>query len=172
MCVHYAAYTAQVSLNSLPFRFPSAITKWRSVNGASRRVTVCIPSIIVVPQYTNLYELDNSTPLGPCLVSAAAFPDPQTVGLKCILNGQTVQDGTTADQLFTVRETIAFLSQGTTLLPGSVIMTGTPKGVGWVKQPPLYLKNGDNVTVWVGGGIGSLVNPVIEEGKSAVKAKL
>jgi 2-keto-4-pentenoate hydratase/2-oxohepta-3-ene-1,7-dioic acid hydratase in catechol pathway len=76
------------------------------------------------------------------------------------------------DQLFNVRQTIAFLSQGTTLLPGSVIMTGTPKGVGFVKKPPIYLKNGDSVTVWVGNGIGSLVNPVIEEGAPAVKAKL
>lgn len=51
-------------------------------------------------------------------------------------------------------------------------MTGTPKGVGFVKKPPIYLKNGDSVTVWVGGGIGSLVNPVVEEGAPAVKAKL
>ena len=51
-------------------------------------------------------------------------------------------------------------------------MTGTPKGVGWVKQPPVYLKNGDDVTIWIDGGIGSLVNPVIEEGKSTAKSKL
>ena len=51
-------------------------------------------------------------------------------------------------------------------------MTGTPKGVGWVKQPPVYLKNGDNVTIWIDGGIGSLVNPVIEEGRSTAKSKL
>ncbi|THG95879.1 hypothetical protein EW026_g5848 [Hermanssonia centrifuga] len=80
---------------------------------------------------------------------------------------------TGANDIFSVRQTIAFLSQGTTLLPGSVIMTGTPKGVGFVKKPPLYLKNGDDVTVWVDGGIGTLVNPVVEEGASAaVKAKL
>ncbi|KAI0775407.1 fumarylacetoacetate hydrolase [Irpex lacteus] len=115
---------------------------------------------------------DDSTPLGPVLVSATAIPDPQQVALKTIVNGRTLQDGNTADQLFTVRQTIAFLSQGTTLLPGSVIMTGTPKGVGFVKKPPIYLKNGDSVTVWVGGGIGSLVNPVVEEGAPAVKAKL
>lgn len=79
---------------------------------------------------------------------------------------------TFSDQLFGVRETIAFLSQGTTLLPGSIIMTGTPKGVGWVKQPPVYLKNGDNVTVWIDGGIGSIVSPVVEEGKDTIKSKL
>ena len=51
-------------------------------------------------------------------------------------------------------------------------MTGTPKGVGFVKKPPIYLKHGDSVTVWLGKGIGSLVNPVIEEGASSAKAKL
>ena len=133
--------------------------------------------------------LDDATPIGPCIVSNNAIPDPQRLGLKCVLNGKTVQDGSTAyarsthasarlltrthsDQIFTVRQTVAFLSQGTTLLPGSVIMTGTPKGVGFVKKPPLYLKNGDQVTVWVDGGIGSLVNDVVEEGKGGVKARL
>ena len=78
-----------------------------------------------------------------------------------------------SDQLFNVRQTIAHLSTGTTLLPGSIIMTGTPKGVGFVRKPPVHLKNGDDVSVWVGGGIGTLSNPVIEEGKSAVvKSKL
>ena len=77
-----------------------------------------------------------------------------------------------SDQIFTVRQTIAFLSQGTTLLPGSIIMTGTPKGVGFVKKPPVYLKNGDEVTVWVDGCIGTLVNEVIKEGKGAIKARL
>ena len=114
-----------------------------------------------------------STPIGPCLVSAAAIPDPQKLPLKCVVNGKILQDGNTADQIFNIRQTIAFLSQGTTLLPGSVIMTGTPKGVGFVKKPPTYLKNGDSVTVWIDGGIGSLVNSVVEEGAtSPVKARL
>jgi 2-keto-4-pentenoate hydratase/2-oxohepta-3-ene-1,7-dioic acid hydratase in catechol pathway len=69
----------------------------------------------------------------------------------------------TSDQIFNVRRTIAYLSQGTTLEPGSIILTGTPKGVGFVKKPPLYLKHGDNVSVWLGGGIGTLVNQVVEE---------
>ena len=78
-----------------------------------------------------------------------------------------------SDQLFTVRQTIAHLSTGTTLLPGSVILTGTPKGVGYARKPPIYLKNGDDVSVWIGMGIGTLSNPVIEEGKSAIiKSKL
>jgi 2-keto-4-pentenoate hydratase/2-oxohepta-3-ene-1,7-dioic acid hydratase in catechol pathway len=71
------------------------------------------------------------------------------------------------DQIFTVRQIISILSQGTTLEPGSIILTGTPKGVGFVKKPPVYLKHGDDMRVWVGAGIGTLVNPVIEEGVGA-----
>lgn len=78
---------------------------------------------------------------------------------------------TLSDQIFNVRQTIAFLSQGTTLLPGSIIMTGTPKGVGFVKKPPVYLKDGDDMSVWLAGGIGTLYNPVVEE-RGSEKAKL
>ncbi|KDQ28432.1 hypothetical protein PLEOSDRAFT_1093612 [Pleurotus ostreatus PC15] len=127
---------------------------------------------MAVSQWGFSKSFDNTNPLGPCLVSAKAIPDPQTIPLKCVLNGQTVQDGTTADQIFNVRQTIAFLSQGTTLEPGSIILTGTPKGVGFVKKPPLYLKGGDNMSVWVGNGVGTLVNDVKEEGPHATKAKL
>jgi len=82
-----------------------------------------------------------------------------------------MQDGTTADHIFTVRQTIAHLSQGTTLQPGSIILTGTPKGVGFVRKPPVYLKDGDKMSVWLGNGIGSLVNPVKEE-RAVMKARL
>ncbi|KAJ8483007.1 hypothetical protein ONZ51_g4974 [Trametes cubensis] len=126
---------------------------------------------MAVSQWNFSKGFDNTTPIGPCLVAAHAFPDPQKVPLKTVVNGKTVQDGTTADQIFNVRQTIAFLSQGTTLLPGSIIMTGTPKGVGFVKKPPVYLKNGDDMNVWVGGGIGTLFNPVVEE-RGNEKAKL
>jgi 2-keto-4-pentenoate hydratase/2-oxohepta-3-ene-1,7-dioic acid hydratase in catechol pathway len=77
----------------------------------------------------------------------------------------------TSDQIFNVRQTIAYLSQGTTLEPGSIILTGTPKGVGFVKKPPLYLKHGDNVNVWLGSGIGTLVNQVVEE-RNSIMGKL
>lgn len=76
-----------------------------------------------------------------------------------------------SDQIFNVRQTIAFLSQGTTLEPGSIILTGTPKGVGFVKKPPVYLKDGDQVSVEVGSGIGTLVNNVKEE-RSNIRARL
>ncbi|KAH7914442.1 hypothetical protein BJ138DRAFT_1170660 [Hygrophoropsis aurantiaca] len=110
---------------------------------------------------------DNTTPIGPCIVSNNAIPDPQVLPLKCTLNGKVLQDGTTLDQIFNVRQTIAFLSQATTLEPGSVILTGTPKGVGFAMKPAVFLKNGDDVRVYVGNGIGTLVNPVIEEGQRA-----
>lgn len=125
-----------------------------------------------VSQWGFSKSFDNTSPIGPCLVSAAAIPDPQNITLKTVVNGQTLQDGTTADQIFNVRQTVSFLSQGTTLEPGTIIMTGTPKGVGFVKKPPVYLKNGDEMKLYMGAGIGSLINPVVEEGNAAVAAKL
>ncbi|KAJ7890830.1 hypothetical protein B0H13DRAFT_2040023 [Mycena leptocephala] len=114
---------------------------------------------MAVSQWCFSKGFDNTNPLGPCL----------KIPLKCTVNGAVVQDGNTSDQIFTVRQTVAFLSQATTLEPGSIILTGTPKGVGFVKKPPLYLKHGDKMSVWVGNGIGTLVNDVVEEGKVGAK---
>ncbi|KAG8218923.1 hypothetical protein J3R82DRAFT_4631 [Butyriboletus roseoflavus] len=114
---------------------------------------------------------DNTTPLGPCLVSNNAIPDPQVLPLACTLNGKTLQDGNTKNQIFNVRQTIAFLSQATTLEPGSIILTGTPAGVGFARKPAIVLRHGDDCRIWIGHGIGTLVNPVVEEGKR-VGAKL
>lgn len=69
------------------------------------------------------------------------------------------------DQIFNVRQTVAFLSQATTLEPGSIILTGTPAGVGFARKPAVVLGHGDDCRVWIGHGIGTLVNPVVEEGK-------
>lgn len=77
-----------------------------------------------------------------------------------------------SDQIFSVKQTITFLSQGTTLEPGTIILTGTPKGVGFVRKPQLYLKNGDVVQVSIDSGIGSLINPVVEEGMTSESASL
>ncbi|PPQ63135.1 hypothetical protein CVT24_005775 [Panaeolus cyanescens] len=124
---------------------------------------------LAVSQWGFSKSFDNTNPLGPCLVSNNAIPNPQEILLKCTVNGQVVQDGTTAEQIFNVRQTVSFLSQGTTLEPGTIILTGTPKGVGFVKQPALYLKHGDKVSVWLGNGIGTLVNDVKEEGYVTAK---
>lgn len=118
---------------------------------------------LAVSQWGFSKSFDNTNPFGPCLVAATAIKDPQNVPLRTVLNGETVQDGTTKEQIFGVRDTIAHLSQGTTLEAGTIILTGTPKGVGFVKSPPIFLKHGDKMSVWVGGGIGSLYNDVVEE---------
>ncbi|KAF7302288.1 Ras-GAP domain-containing protein [Mycena indigotica] len=110
---------------------------------------------MAVSQWTFSKGFDDTNPFGPCIVSTAAITDPQTIPLKCTVNGAVMQDGNTRDQIFSVRKTIAFLSQGTTLEPGSLILTGTPKGVGFVRKPPVYLKDGDSMSVWLGQGIGT-----------------
>ncbi|KAI6127188.1 hypothetical protein F5141DRAFT_1186366 [Pisolithus sp. B1] len=120
-------------------------------------------------QWSFSKSFDNTTPLGPCIVSNNAIPDPQVIPLTCNLNGKTLQNGNTKDQIFNVRKTVAFLSQATTLEPGSVILTGTPAGVGYVRKPPVILRQGDVVRVWLGHGIGTLVSPVVEEGVARAK---
>jgi len=120
-----------------------------------------------VSQWSFSKGFDNTNPLGPCIVSGANITDPQNLALKSTLNGQVMQNGNTSDQIFSVRKTVSFLSQGTTLLPGTIILTGTPKGVGFARKPPVYMKHGDILHTWIGSGIGTLVNPIIEEGREA-----
>lgn len=103
---------------------------------------------------------DTFCPLGPVLVTADEIPDPQGLGIRTILNGTIMQDHTTADMIFSIRQLISFLSQDTTLLPGTVILTGTPQGVGFARKPPVWLKAGDEVVVEI-DQIGRLLNPVV-----------
>jgi 2-keto-4-pentenoate hydratase/2-oxohepta-3-ene-1,7-dioic acid hydratase in catechol pathway len=103
---------------------------------------------------------DTFCPLGPSLVTKDEIPDPQELSIKTHLNGQTVQDHTTGDMIFSVAEIISFLSQDTTLLPGTAILTGTPQGVGFARKPPIWLRPGDEVTIEL-ENIGTLTNPVI-----------
>ena len=132
-------------------------------------------------QWCRSKSFDTFLPFGPCLAtpqwlaeqqgrSSGAF-DPSSGdpavdgdGLRIFteLNGATVQDSTTADMIFDVPQLISFLSEGTTLLPGTVILTGTPSGVGFTRKPPLWLKHGDSLTVGI-DGLGALTNPVVEE---------
>ncbi len=110
-------------------------------------------------QWVRGKSFDTFCPLGPVLVTRDEIPDPQELKVRTVLNGRTVQDGTTRDMVFSVARIISFLSQDTTLLPGTVILTGTPAGVGFVRNPPLFLQPGDTVTVEI-EGIGPLTNPV------------
>lgn len=97
--------------------------------------------------------------LGPVLVAPSAIPDPQQLSIKTIYNGDVVQDGHTSDMIFTLRQQIAYLSQGTTLEAGSIILTGTPAGIGFFRKPAVVLEHGGDVRVEI-EGIGTLVNRV------------
>ncbi len=101
-------------------------------------------------------------PLGPCLVTADEITDPNSLDIKTTLNGETMQDWNTNDMIFDVPRLIEYLSASTRLLPGTVILTGTPHGIGAARKPPVFLKPGDTVTISV-QGIGDLTNPVEAE---------
>jgi len=107
-------------------------------------------------------SFDTFCPLGPCLVTPDEIPNPNALRIRTILNGEVVQDSNTADMIFDIPTIIEFLSGSTTLHPGSVILTGTPSGVGMACDPPRWLKPGDVMTVEI-DKIGSLTNPVILE---------
>jgi 2-keto-4-pentenoate hydratase/2-oxohepta-3-ene-1,7-dioic acid hydratase in catechol pathway len=105
---------------------------------------------------------DTFCPLGPAIVTTEDIPNPNTLRIQTLLNGKVVQDSNTADMIFDVPTLIEFLSGSTTLLPGTVIITGTPAGVGVAMKPPRFLQAGDTVTVRI-DKIGDLVNPVVDE---------
>ncbi len=109
-------------------------------------------------QWLSGKTLDTFAPCGPVLV-VDEIADPQTLRLTTRLNGQTVQEGHTGQMIFSVAESIAYISQLVTLEPGDIIATGTPDGVGFKRNPPLFLKAGDVVEVEI-EGIGTLRNPV------------
>ena len=105
---------------------------------------------------------DTFAPLGPCIVTRDEVPNPNALRIQTVLNGTVVQDWNTKDMIFDVPALIEFLSGSTTLLPGTVIFTGTPHGVGMARNPPLWLKPGDSVAVEI-ESVGRLVNPVEQE---------
>jgi 2-keto-4-pentenoate hydratase/2-oxohepta-3-ene-1,7-dioic acid hydratase in catechol pathway len=113
-------------------------------------------------QFCQGKSFDTFCPLGPVLVTRDEIPNPNSLAIKTILNGQAMQDWNTNDMVFDVPALIEFLSGSKTLLPGTVILTGTPHGVGFVRKPPVFLKPGDTVTIEI-EKIGSLTNPVAEE---------
>ena len=102
---------------------------------------------------------DTFAPLGPCLVTAEEIPNPNRLQLSSRVNGEIRQQSSTSDMIFDVPTLIEFLSGSTTLWPGTVILTGTPNGVGMAFDPPRWLQPGDEVTIEI-EGIGRLTNPV------------
>lgn len=106
-------------------------------------------------------SFDTFCPLGPCLVTANEIHDSQDLSLSTTLNGEIMQSSNTQDMIFSVAEIISELSKDMTLLKGSVILTGTPSGVGVGRDPKVFLKAGDEVTCSI-ENIGELTNPVID----------
>jgi 2-keto-4-pentenoate hydratase/2-oxohepta-3-ene-1,7-dioic acid hydratase in catechol pathway len=105
-------------------------------------------------------SFDTFCPLGPVLITPDEIPDPNDLKIQTILNSDIVQDWNTNDMIFDVPALISFLSQSTTLIPGTVILTGTPHGVGMAAKPPRFLRPGDTVSISV-EKIGALTNPVV-----------
>jgi 2-keto-4-pentenoate hydratase/2-oxohepta-3-ene-1,7-dioic acid hydratase in catechol pathway len=113
-------------------------------------------------QFARGKSFDGFCPLGPWIVTADEIPNPNALAIKTILNGQTMQDLTTGDMIFDVPALIESVSSTMTLRPGTVILTGTPQGVGMARTPPVWLKDGDHITVEI-EKIGRLENPVRNE---------
>jgi len=111
-------------------------------------------------QWCQAKSFDTFCPLGPVLVTKDQIPNPNALRIRTLLNGETMQDWNTDDMVFDVATLIEFLSTDKTLLPGTVILTGTPHGVGFARTPPVWLKPGDTVSIDI-ESIGTLTNPVI-----------
>jgi 2,4-didehydro-3-deoxy-L-rhamnonate hydrolase len=113
-------------------------------------------------QWTRGKSLDTFCPVGPRLVPREEIEDPQKLAIRCILNGETMQDSSTDQMIFSVAEIIAYISQIITLEAGDLIATGTPAGVGVFRDPKVLLKDGDEVSVEI-EDLGTLTNPVEKE---------
>jgi 2-keto-4-pentenoate hydratase/2-oxohepta-3-ene-1,7-dioic acid hydratase in catechol pathway len=112
------------------------------------------------PQFSMGKSFPGFGPMGPILVTPDAFDDPDDLEIGCTLNGRVMQKSRTSEMIFSVAELIAYISGVCPLLPGDVIFTGTPAGVGAFRTPSVFLKPGDTLVSWV-TGIGELRNPVI-----------
>ena len=113
-------------------------------------------------QWARGKSFDTFCPLGPYVVTKDEIGDPQRLGIRAVLNDHVMQDSNTSQMIFDIPSIICSLSASTTLFPGTVILTGTPEGVGFTRHPPIYLKEGDIITISI-EGIGELTNPVRKE---------
>ena len=110
-------------------------------------------------QWCHAKSFDTFCPLGPVLVTPDELTTPNALRIRSVLNGTVMQDSSTADMIFDVAALIVFLSADKTLPAGTVILTGTPEGVGFARKPPVWLRPGDTIAVEI-EGIGTLSNPV------------
>jgi len=110
-------------------------------------------------QWTRGKSPDTFCPVGPRLVPRDEVPDPQNLAIRAVLNGETMQESTTANMVFGVADLIAYITQTITLEPGDLIATGTPAGVGAFRDPPVFMQPGDEITIEI-EGLGTLTNPV------------
>lgn len=115
-------------------------------------------------QFNRGKSFDTFCPVGPMVVSPEKVGDPQNLRIVCRVNGQVMQDSNTSDMIFPVATLISELSRGTTIMPGTLIVTGTPSGVGFARKPQIFLKHGDVVEVEI-EKLGTLRNRVVEEGR-------
>jgi ureidoglycolate lyase len=106
-------------------------------------------------QWIRCKSFDGFTPVGPLVVTADEVPDPQDLRLGAIVDGEVRQDASTSEMIHSVAKLISFLSESTTLMPGTLISTGSPAGAGFSRKPQVFLRNHSTVTVWV-EGIGNL----------------
>jgi 2-keto-4-pentenoate hydratase/2-oxohepta-3-ene-1,7-dioic acid hydratase in catechol pathway len=113
-------------------------------------------------QWTRGKSPDTFCPVGPRLVPREEIDDPQSLAIRCLVNGEALQDSSTAQMIFSVAEIIAYASQVITLEPGDLIATGTPAGVGIFREPKVLLSDGDEVSVEI-EGLGTLTNPITKE---------
>lgn len=109
-------------------------------------------------QWVRGKSLDTFCPIGPVIVTRDEIPDPQDLRIRCLVDGEVMQEASTSEMLFGVSELIAFCAANFTLHPGDVIATGTPSGVGVFRVPPRFLRDGDEVIVEI-ERIGRLRNP-------------
>jgi 5-carboxymethyl-2-hydroxymuconate isomerase len=113
------------------------------------------------PYLTRAKSLDTFCPIGPSIVTKDEIPDPHNLRISCRLNGKTFQDSNTKHLIFKIPMLIAYISRAFTLMPGDLILTGTPAGMGGWHDPPVFLKDGDLLESEI-EGIGVLINPCHE----------
>jgi 2-keto-4-pentenoate hydratase/2-oxohepta-3-ene-1,7-dioic acid hydratase in catechol pathway len=144
---YVAGYTVGNDVSARDWQMGKATSEWPAGGGG---------------QWMSGKTFDTFAPIGPAIVTADEVPDPHALFCKCTVNGEVLQDSTTAQLIFKIPTIVSFLSGLFTLSPGDIIFTGTPPGVGMGRKPQKWMKAGDVMTVEI-EGLGSLTNTCVEE---------